>query len=85
MAAAEPVGDPVLLWRGRRAFRDWGRGRGAATAVGLIEFGPRVRFHHPLALTAVAVQPSFSWESASMGKHEVILRQPAEGDRQCLI
>lgn len=55
------------------------------TAVGLIEFGPRMRFHHPLALTAVAVQPSFSWESASMGKHEVILRQPAEGDRQCLI
>jgi DNA-binding CsgD family transcriptional regulator len=47
-AAAEPVGDVPLLWR---AAERLGIGEGAAApaeAAGLIEFGVRVRFRHPL-------------------------------------
>jgi DNA-binding CsgD family transcriptional regulator len=49
LAAAEPTGDPVLLWRAADRL-----GIGAAAArpavdAGLAEFGARVRFRHPLA------------------------------------
>jgi DNA-binding CsgD family transcriptional regulator len=51
-AALEPVGDANLLWR---AAARLGIGADAATAAeeaGLIEFGGRVRFRHPLARSA---------------------------------
>src|SRR5579872_2728050 len=52
LAAADPSGDPVLVWRaaGRLAI-----GTGAAEAAaeaGLAEFGARVRFRHPLVRSA---------------------------------
>jgi DNA-binding CsgD family transcriptional regulator/tetratricopeptide (TPR) repeat protein len=52
LAAADPSGDPVLVWRaaGRLAI-----GAGAAdpaVAAGLAEFGARVRFRHPLVRSA---------------------------------
>jgi DNA-binding CsgD family transcriptional regulator len=53
VAAAEPLGDPVLLWR---AIERLGIGMNAAApavAAGLIEFGARVRFRHPLVRSAV--------------------------------
>jgi hypothetical protein len=52
LAAAEPVGDAPLLWR---AAEGLGISRGAATPAevsGLIEFGFRVRFRHPLVRSA---------------------------------
>jgi DNA-binding CsgD family transcriptional regulator len=52
-AAAEPVGDPVPVWR---AAERLGIGVGAAApleAAGLVEFGGRVRFRHPLVRSAV--------------------------------
>jgi DNA-binding CsgD family transcriptional regulator len=51
-AALEPVGDANLLWR---AAARLGIGADAATGAeeaGLIEFGGRVRFRHPLARSA---------------------------------
>ena len=48
IAAAEPTGDPALVWR---AAARLGIGVDAATPVisdGLAEFGIRVRFRHPL-------------------------------------
>ena len=48
LAAADPSGDPVLVWRaaGRLAI---GPGAAAPAAeAGLVEFGARVRFRHPL-------------------------------------
>ncbi|MET7280462.1 AAA family ATPase [Kribbella sp. NPDC005582] len=48
LAAAEPLGDPTLLWR---AAERLGLGAEAATAAlesGLITFGTHVRFRHPL-------------------------------------
>jgi DNA-binding CsgD family transcriptional regulator len=52
-AAAEPLGDATLLWR---AAGELGLGADPATAAeatGLIEFGPRIRFRHPLVRSAV--------------------------------
>src|SRR5205823_2515670 len=53
VAAAEPTGDPALVWR---AAAQLGLGIGAAgdaEAAGLVAFGARVRFRHPLVRSAV--------------------------------
>ena len=53
VAAAEPVGDPVLVWR---AAAELGIAPDAASpdaAAGLVDFGAQVRFVHPLVRTAV--------------------------------
>ncbi|MEV0675585.1 AAA family ATPase [Actinosynnema sp. NPDC050436] len=50
VAAAEPVGDPGLLWRAAALLGVEGA---AARDVPLVEFGTRVRFVHPLARSAV--------------------------------
>jgi DNA-binding CsgD family transcriptional regulator len=52
VAAAEPTGDPLLVWR---AAERLGIGRHAAesaTEAGLAEFSTHVRFRHPLARSA---------------------------------
>jgi DNA-binding CsgD family transcriptional regulator len=52
LAAADPSGDPLLVWRaaGRLGIPV---GAGApAVGAGLVEFGARVRFRHPLARSA---------------------------------
>ena len=53
VAAAEPLGDPVLLWRAAERLGIAVRGGGAGAAAGLVEFGARVRFRHPLVRSAV--------------------------------
>ena len=53
VAAAEPVGDPVLVWR---AAAELGAGPDAAAPLagaGLVDFGAQVRFRHPLVRSAV--------------------------------
>ena len=53
VAAAEPVGDPLLLWR---AVDRLGIGTAAAAgaeAAGLLSIGARVTFRHPLVRSAV--------------------------------
>jgi DNA-binding CsgD family transcriptional regulator len=53
LAAAEPVGDPMLLWRAA-GLLGIGRGAGArAQSAGLLEIGTRVRFRHPLVRSAI--------------------------------
>ena len=52
LAAAEPAGDPMLLWRAadgrpRRGCRRAGRGRWP------VEIGAKVQFRHPLVRSAV--------------------------------
>jgi DNA-binding CsgD family transcriptional regulator len=56
IAAADPTGDPGLLWpAAHRLDIDVQIAGAAATATGLVEFGTRVRFYHPLARTAAYV------------------------------
>ncbi|GFJ95168.1 putative transcriptional regulator, LuxR family protein [Phytohabitans rumicis] len=51
-AAAEPVGDPSLLRRAAERLDIGADAAAAAEAAGLIEFGARVRFRHPLVRSA---------------------------------
>ncbi len=53
VAAAEPVGDLPLLWRAAEQLGIEADAAAAAEAAGLIEFGDRVRFRHPLVRSAV--------------------------------
>ena len=58
LAAADPVGDPALIWR---AATGLGIGVGAAepaAEAGLAEFGTRVRFWHPLVRSVAYLSAS---------------------------
>ncbi|HTW02885.1 MAG TPA: AAA family ATPase [Streptosporangiaceae bacterium] len=53
LAAADPVGDPVLLWRAAALLGIGADAAAAATADGLLTIGTTVMFRHPLARSAV--------------------------------
>ena len=53
VAAAEPLGDPVLLWRAAAQLEIAGEAAGPAAAADLVELGAQVRFRHPLVRSAV--------------------------------
>jgi DNA-binding CsgD family transcriptional regulator len=53
VAAAEPAGDPVLVWRAAGRLGIPAAAAEAARADGLLETGARVRFRHPLVRSAV--------------------------------
>jgi len=53
VAAAEPVGDPLVVWRAAAALGVGTDAEAPATAAGLIDFGAQVRFRHPLVRSAV--------------------------------
>ncbi|MBV9424349.1 MAG: AAA family ATPase [Solirubrobacterales bacterium] len=76
VAAAEPVGDPLLLWR---AAERLGIGPAAAEAVeasGLVAIGERVIFRHPLVRSAV-------YGSASVRERRAVHQALAEAtDRE---
>ncbi|MFI5488433.1 ATP-binding protein [Micromonospora echinaurantiaca] len=52
-AAAEPTGDGALLWRAAGLQEIPVDAAAPAESEGLVEFGARVRFHHPLVRSAV--------------------------------
>src|SRR4051794_12130833 len=71
VAAAEPVDDPLLVWR---AAERLGIGLSAATAdetEGLLVIGERVAFLHPLVRSAV-------YRSASLGERRAVHRTLAQ-------
>ena len=53
IAAAEPVGDPLLLWRAATTLGVAPAAAEAAEAAGLLKLGMRVMFRHPLMRSAV--------------------------------
>ena len=53
VAAAEPVGDPLLLWRAAERLGIEPTAAVAAEADGLLAIGERVTFRHPLVRSAV--------------------------------
>jgi DNA-binding CsgD family transcriptional regulator len=52
VAAADPTGDPVLVWRAAGQLGVGAAAARPAVEAGLIEFGRRVRFRHPLVRSA---------------------------------
>jgi DNA-binding CsgD family transcriptional regulator len=53
VAAAEPLGDPVLLWRAAARLGIGLAAAGPASSGGLLEMDTRVRFAHPLLRSAI--------------------------------
>ena len=53
VAAAEPIGDPALLWRAAECLDLGPEAAGPAEAAGLLTLGARVTFRHPLLRSAM--------------------------------
>jgi DNA-binding CsgD family transcriptional regulator len=53
VAAAEPIGDPVLVWRAAERLGITAEAADAAESGGLVGFGARVTFRHPLVRSAI--------------------------------
>ncbi|MFJ4624418.1 AAA family ATPase [Streptomyces sp. NPDC088812] len=70
-AAAEPVGDVPLLRRAAEQLQIDADAEGAAEEAGLIEFGTRVRFRHPLVRSA-------AYRAAPPGERRSVHRALAE-------
>jgi DNA-binding CsgD family transcriptional regulator len=70
-AAADPGGDDALLWRAVARLGIEQDAAAAAEATGLIEFGARVRFRHPLVRSA-------AYRSASLSDRQDVHRVLAE-------
>jgi DNA-binding CsgD family transcriptional regulator len=71
LAAAEPVGDPVLMWRGAERLGIGAQAATSAVEAGLIEIGARVLFRHPLVRSA-------AYRSASLQERHEMHRALAE-------
>ncbi|HEV2815289.1 MAG TPA: AAA family ATPase [Solirubrobacteraceae bacterium] len=53
VAAAEPLGDPALMWRAAGRLGLAGTAAEPAADTGMLDVGARVRFRHPLVRSAV--------------------------------
>jgi hypothetical protein len=78
LAAAEPVGDPVLLWRAAGRLGIATQAATPAAEVDLVELGARVRFRHPLVRSA-------AYRSASLPERQGVHRALAEATDPSLI
>ena len=76
IAAADPVGEPPLLWRAAQRLAIETDDVTPGVEAGLIEFGATVRFRHPLVRSAV-------YRSASLQERQDVHRALAEAtDRE---
>jgi DNA-binding CsgD family transcriptional regulator/tetratricopeptide (TPR) repeat protein len=71
VAAAEPIGDPVLVWRAGERLGLAPQAAAPAAEAGLLEVGARVRFWHPLVRSA-------AYRSASLQQRQAVHRALAE-------
>ena len=71
LAAADPVGETLLVWRAAEQLGIRVQAATPAVEAGLIEFGARVRFRHPLVRSA-------AYLSASLQERQELHRALAE-------
>src|SRR3954447_5070791 len=71
VAAAEPTGDPALLWGAAERLAITGAAVEPAATAGLLELAPRVGFRDPLLRSAV-------YQAASTGARQKVHRALAE-------
>jgi len=65
VAAADPTGDPVLVWRAAGRLGIQSSATEAAQADGLLQTGARVRFRHPLVRSAAYAAASLPQRRAA--------------------
>jgi DNA-binding CsgD family transcriptional regulator len=71
LAAADPVGDPLLVWRAAERLGIPAQAATPAAEAALLEFGARVLFRHPLVRSA-------AYRSASLHERQDVHRALAE-------
>ena len=71
LAAADPVGDPALVWRAAERLGIRSEAATPAAEAGLLEFGARARFRHPLVRSA-------AYRSASLQERQDVHRALAD-------
>jgi len=75
LAAAEPVGDPLLLWRAAEGLGVDPAAVESADTQGLLAIGERVTFRHPLVRSAI-------YRSAALDERRAVHRALAEATDQ---
>ncbi len=76
LAAAEPAGDLALVWRAAGRLGIGADAAGAAADAGLVEFGARVLFRHPLVRSA-AYRPASAREKQQVHRALAEATDPA--------
>jgi DNA-binding CsgD family transcriptional regulator len=71
LAAADPTGDPALVWRAASGLGIGPEAAATTAEAGLAEFGTRVRFRHPLVRSVV-------YQSAAARERQEVHRALAE-------
>src|SRR6201991_1772140 len=71
IAAAEPRGEPLLVWRAAEHLEIGAEAGAPASDAGLCDFGSHVRFRHPLVRSAV-------YRAASLRERQSVHRALAE-------
>jgi DNA-binding CsgD family transcriptional regulator len=82
LAAAEPSGDPMLVWRAAGRLGIPLQAGAAAADAGLAEFGARVRFRHPLLRSAAYRSASAADRQAMHGALAEVTDPAADPDRR---
>jgi DNA-binding CsgD family transcriptional regulator len=82
LAAADPSGDPSLVWRAAGRLKLPVQATGPATEAGLAEFGARVRFRHPLVRSAAYRSASFAERQRVHGALAEATDPAADPDRR---
>jgi DNA-binding CsgD family transcriptional regulator len=82
LAAAEPIGDPALVWRAAHKLGIERSALGPAEDAQLVEIGARVRFRHPLVRSATYRAAAASERRAVHGALAEVTDPDAEPDRR---
>jgi DNA-binding CsgD family transcriptional regulator len=82
LAAADPSGDRQLLWRAAGRLGIPAQAAVPAAEAGLVEFGTRVRFRHPLARSAAYWSASYTERRAVHAALAEVTDREAEPDRR---
>jgi hypothetical protein len=82
LAAADPVGDPVLVWRAAERLRIATQAATPAAEAGLLEVGTRVLFRHPLVRSAAYRSASTEQRRAVHGALAEVTDPQLDPDRR---
>ena len=82
LAAADPVGEPLLVWRAAERLGIRHQAATPALEAGLIEFGARVRFRHPLVRSAAYRSASLKERRALHGALAEVTDPEVDPDRR---